>query len=299
MNHFAEMNTFVEVIEAGSLSAAAKRMGIAVSAVSRRISELETRLGVRLANRSTRGFSATPLGQTYYERCILLLAELKNTEALISRDVGALHGRSHFSIPQEFGMRFISPILFKFSKSHPNAVLDVDFNDRTADLVVEGLDFAIRIGQQDETNVSSINIGKISYSLAATPSFWKQHGKPIVPNDIKGLPILAYRAGMPSGKLYYESKNVKRNYVQLSPRILSNNGVYLIKAAVAGLGICLEPSFMLESAVHDNKLECVLTDYTWIQRDIYIVYPKGRPLPILAQRLIEQVLVALGESPTF
>ncbi|WP_163832782.1 LysR family transcriptional regulator [Spartinivicinus ruber] len=299
MNRFAEMTTFVEVVEAGSLSAAADQLGIAVSAVSRRIRELETRLGVRLANRSTRGLSTTPLGQAYYERCVQILAELENTEALITKNVNTLHGRSRFSIPQELGKQFMTPILFKFSQKHPDAVLDIDLSDRTVDLIAEGFDFAIRIGQQQDSNLNSIKIGKISYSIAASPSFWEQHGRPHSPETMAGLPLLAYRPAMSQGKLFYESQNAQSHYVQLKPRFLSNNGMCLIQAAVAGLGICLEPEFMLTTAVNAGQLEPVLTDYSWFKREIYAVYPKGRPLPILAQRLLDQIVLELGQSTAF
>ncbi|MCX4028487.1 LysR family transcriptional regulator [Endozoicomonas sp. SM1973] len=299
MNRFAEMTTFVEVVEAGSLSAAADQLGIAVSAVSRRIRELETRLGVRLANRSTRGLSTTPLGQAYYERCVQLLAELENTEALITKNVDTLHGRSRFSIPLELGKQFMMPILFKFAQKHPDAILDIDLSDRAVDLIAEGFDFAIRIGHQQDANLNSIRIGKMSYSVAASPSFWEQYGYPASPEDMTGLPVLAYRLAMPQGKLFYESQNAQNNYVQLKPRFLSNNGVCLIEAAIAGLGICLEPDFMLTTAVNAGQLEPVLTDYTWFKREIYAAYPKGRPLPILAQRLLDQIVLELGQSAVF
>jgi DNA-binding transcriptional LysR family regulator len=295
MNRFAEMATFVEVIEAGSLSAAASHLGIAVSAVSRRIRELETRLGVTLANRSTRGMSTTPLGQAYYERCVLLLSEVENTDALISKDATYLCGRTRFSIPQEFGNRFLSPILIAFSNNHPEVILDIDVSDRSVDMISEGFDFAVRIGREQSVKSNSIKIGEISYSIAASPSFWCSNGLPKAPQDLSGMPLLAYRAAMYHGKLFYDNDQ----YVQLKPRLLSNNGVCLIKAAVAGLGICFEPKFMLEEALNLGELESVFSDKVWLKRDVYAIYPKGKALPILAQRLLDKIVVSLEQHGIF
>ena len=299
MNRFAEMSTFVEVVQAGSLSAAASQLGIAVSAVSRRISELETRLGVRLANRSTRGFSTTPLGQTYYERCVHLLGEVENTDALISQDAMSLSGRARLSIPQEFGNKFVSPILIEFSQRHPEVVLDIDVSDKRVDLIADGFDFAIRIGNSQSDNANSIKIGELTYSLAASPSFWRTNGYPKEPQSLSGMSLLAYRSAMHHGKLFYASKHTQSDYIQLRPRFLSNNGMCLIKAAIAGLGICFEPKFMLEEAINAGQLEPVFVEHAWLKRQVYAVYPNGKALPILAQRLLDKIVVELKQQKHF
>ncbi|GLX77217.1 LysR family transcriptional regulator [Thalassotalea insulae] len=293
MNRFAEMKTFVNVIESGSLSAAADQLGVAVSAVSRRIKELEERLGVRLANRSTRGLSPTPLGQAYYERCVYILSELENADSLIGNNVDKLHGKTRFSIPQELGKEFVVPIVIEFAKSHPDSVLDIMLSDREVDLVTESYDFAIRIGAPQDTNLNTVKVGEISYSVAASPGFWEQYGHPETPMDLEGMPLLAYRAAMMQGKLFYEHQ-AQSHFVRLKPRILSNSGKCLIQAAIAGLGICLEPDFMLAPALQSGQLESVLSHCSWFRREVYVVSSKGRPMSILAQRLIDKITERLA-----
>ena len=152
MNQFEEMQNFIRVVESGSITKAAEQTGMVKSAVSRRLAELEKRLGVSLLTRTTRRQSLTDLGRSYYQRCLQIVDEIAELESSVKDEQCALSGKIKVAAPLSFGLSHLAPALYKFNEIHPDIHFDVDFNDRKVDIVEEGFDLAFRISQLKDSN---------------------------------------------------------------------------------------------------------------------------------------------------
>jgi DNA-binding transcriptional LysR family regulator len=287
MSRFTELETFVAVVETGSLSAAAQRLGIAVSAVSRRIGELETRLGIRLANRSTRGFAPTALGESYYARSVRLLADLAENDASVIGDCAAVTGVLRIAAPLSFGMRHLGAALNRFALERPALNLEIDFNDRQVDLVEEGFDLAIRIGKLEDSRLVAKRLFNVHHVVASSPAYWDQNGRPSKPADLSGFQALAYRRGNHPHHWRFQTPDGQHGEVQLQPRYTATNGDVLIEAAIAGLGVICQPTFITCQAIATGELEIVLPDVSWGEMAAYVVFPQGRPLPARARQFVD------------
>jgi DNA-binding transcriptional LysR family regulator len=173
MDRFEEMQTFVRVVETGSLSNAAERMDIVKSAVSRRLAELESRLGVQLLKRTTRRLHLTDSGKQFYQRCLHILADLDETEQLVSTEHNNLRGTIRVAAPLSFGLQHLSPLLDSFLKQHNELNLDLDLNDRIINLMDEGFDLGIRIGQLEDSSLKAKRLAPSKQILCASPEYLK------------------------------------------------------------------------------------------------------------------------------
>ncbi|MET1413169.1 LysR family transcriptional regulator [Roseibium sp. HPY-6] len=289
MNRFAEIEAFVAVVETGSFSAAAERQHVAISAVSRRVDELEARLGVKLTRRSTRGVKTTERGRAYYRHCLRLLSDLREADSAASGEEGPVRGLIRIACPPAFGLRYLSPLANDFAASNPEVQFDIEMSDRPVDLIEGGFDFAIRLGRSEDRTLTSEPLFAVHYVVAASPAFWDQYGRPSKPEDLAGLSALAYRVGPDPARWRFSRPNGQTVDVQLSPRIVANNGTVLVDAAIAGLGICLEPDFVCHDAIKAGALETVLKDHRTYGRDAEIVRPAVRPLSRRAEEFADTV----------
>ena len=278
MNRFAEIEAFVTVIETGSFSAASERKGVAVSAISRRVDELEARLNVKLTQRSKRGVKATDEGRLYYDRCIRLLSDLTEADNSVSTGDGPVSGLIRIACPPAFCLSYLAPLANEYAAQNPEVQFDIDMSDRAVDLIQEGFDFAIRIGHIDDPSLTTETLFPIQYVVAASPEFWNKHGRPETPEDLAKLPVLVYRIGPGRSFWSFTGPSGRTSEVQLSARIMANNGTLLVEAARAGLGVCLEPRFVCANAIRDGSLEAVLADYQASERVAELVRPSIRPL---------------------
>lgn len=278
MNRFAEIEAFVAVIETGSFSAAALRQGVAVSAVSRRVDEMEARLGVKLTRRSTRGVKATEEGRIYYNRGLRLLSDLTEADEEVSGAAGSSSGPIRIACPPAFGLRYLGPLANAFAASNPGVQFDIDMGDRAVDLIEEGFDFAIRLGHAEDPALTSEPLFPVQYVISASPDFWDAHGRPDKPEDLQGFPAVTYKIGHDPTRWRISGPDGRTVEVRLSPRFIANNGAVLIEAAKAGLGVCLEPKYACSDALRDGSLEAVLSDHRIFERMVELVRPSIRPL---------------------
>ncbi|MEM8795944.1 MAG: LysR family transcriptional regulator [Pseudomonadota bacterium] len=278
MNRLAEIEAFVAVVETGSFSAAAERQGIAVSALSRRIDELEARLGVQLTQRSTRGVRTSERGQIYYSHCLRILSDLHEADSEVAGEDGPIKGLIRIACPPAFGLRYLSPLANSFAKDNPEVQFDIEMSDRPVDLIEGGFDFAIRLGRSEDPTLAAEPLFSVHYVVAASPLFWDAHGRPGTPEDLTGFPALVYRVGLDPAQWRFTRPNGQAVDVRLSPRIVANNGTVLVDAAKEGLGVCLEPEFVCHDAIQDGTLETVLKDHRSYGRNAEIVRPAARPL---------------------
>lgn len=291
------MRTFVQLVDAGTATKAAEIRGLAISAISRRMKDLETRLGVQLLQRTTRRMHLTDEGQLYYDAAQRILGDLADIEAQVSQKNRELTGTLRLAAPVSFGTAHLSPAICAFMHEHPNLVVRMDLNDRHVDLVEEGFDLAIRIGKLKDSNMMARKIAGFHHLVCAAPSFFDTHGVPQHPSDLRDLPGLCY-GNLPNPPLWsYRDPMGETGSVLLKRRFEATNGDALRDAAIAGLGVLCEPSFIVHRAVADGLLRSVLTEYQWYDMAIYAVYPATQHVPMRVRALIDFLAGRFGDAP--
>jgi len=278
MDRFEELRTFVGVVEAGGITGAAERLGIAKSAVSRRLADLEERLSVQLFRRTTRRMNLTDTGRSFYERSLRILADLDEAELAVSQEHGTLRGRLRVAVPLSFGLEHLGPAIDAFMGAHPQIAFDLDLNDRQVDLIAEGFDLAVRIADLQDSSLIARRLAPVRHIVCASPAYLDAHRAPQHPNELEHHACLVYSNAPAPGLWEYEDPTGRRGHVQVRARLQANNGECLRKAAEDGHGIAMEPSFILYQAIQSGSLIPLLTDYTWPTYFAYAVYPRTRHL---------------------
>lgn len=296
MSQIEEMRNFVRVVEAGSISKAADQLGVAKSGVSRRLVELETRLGVRLLNRTTRRSSLTEAGQAYYQGAVKLLADVSELDAATADSGALLRGTLRLAVPLSFGLGHLAPAIDEFLKAHPELMVNIDFSDRQIDLVGQGVDLAIRIADLRNSSLQARRICPVRILLCASPDYLEQYGVPRVPDDLKSHRVLHYDLGG-GPVLRLQDGQGGEHAVQIRPAMVTNNGDFLRDMAMAGHGIILTPSFIAWQAVAAGDLVSIMPEYCPPQRSAYAVYPQTRYLSRRARVFIDFLAERFGENP--
>lgn len=278
MDRLESMETFIRVVEAGSISGAADRMDIAKSAVSRRIAELEERLGVQLFRRTTRRLNLTDTGRSFYERCVAIAADVEEAERAVSEAHGTLRGQLRVAVPMSFGLRHLRPAILAFARTNPEVTFDLDFNDRHVDLLAEGVDVAIRIAELSDSTLIARRLAPVASVVCASPDYLAQHGEPGTPADLVGHPCLVYGNAPDPQNWRYRGPDGAEGAVKVPVRLRANNGDFLAAAAIGGLGIARQPTFIVHEAIEQGQLVPLLTGYRWPTVYAYAVYPHTRHL---------------------
>jgi DNA-binding transcriptional LysR family regulator len=289
MDRFAGIGAFVAVVEAGSFVRAADRLRASTSTLSRLISELELHLGARLLNRTTRKLSLTESGQAFYERAVQLLADLEEAEALAGSSATAPRGLLRITCSHAMAVQRIAAAVAGFAAQYPELRFEVSVSDRIVDLVEEGFDLAIRIGQAGSDQLVARKLGVVRMLVCAAPKYLKAHGTPRTPGDLARHRVLTY-AYSPNPRVWRLLDVQGRVHeVRVAGPLHANSGDLSIAAAVAGLGIVFEPDFMLQPALEAGRLVRVLPAYQSSPGDIWAVYPGRRHLSAKVRLFVEHV----------
>ncbi|WP_298913752.1 LysR family transcriptional regulator [uncultured Algimonas sp.] len=293
MDRFTEAEMFVQTVEAGSITGAAKALSVDKSAVSRRLKALEARLGTTLMNRSTRTLSLTEAGRTYHTRAQELLRAWREMEDDASGADCALAGPIRIAAPLSFGLSQLGPVLIDFQLDHADIQLDVDFSDRKVDLVAEGFDLAVRIGRLDDSALIARKLGDVRIICAASPDWLAAHGPVRSIDELNGAPGLLY--GLRQGQGWaYRMPDGATGMLQLDPVMRAGNGDFLRDAAIRGLGVVVEPDFILCDAVRSGQLVVLLPDHVFEAPSVYAVWPPTRHLPRRVRALVERLSDRFG-----
>lgn len=296
MSDVDQMRTFIRVVDAGGISAAADQLDIAKSAVSRRLMELEKRLGVRLLNRTTRRMSLTDSGHSFYARTVQILEDIIEAEEAVSATDLAVSGRLRIAVPLSFGLSHVGPAVNEFLDRHPGVEFDIDFNDRQVDLVQEGFDMAVRIGDVAETSLVARRIATIRNVVCASPAYWKGRGMPKTPEDLKRHSGMRY-TNLAQGFYSYRGPDGRPGSIALPARLRASNGDFLRDAAIAGHGVFIGPMFIVHEAIAAGQLETALHEFDWPPSEANAVYPANRHLSRRARLFIEWLTRQISESP--
>ena len=291
------MKMLVSVVEAGSISAAAERLNLAKSAVSRRLSELEARLGVSLIHRTTRRLNLTDSGRAYYARCVAILADVEEAESALSQAHSALKGTLKVALPLSFGLLHLSPLIQAFMTEHPDVRFEIDFNDRQIDLMQEGFDLAIRVATLEDSSLIARRLAPIRHVVCASPGYLAHHGTPHAAADLARHLCLAYSNARDPGLWSYRGPGGESGQVRVPVRLAASSGEFLMLAALAGEGLVLLPSFYVHETLRTGQLLPLLTDHVWPELAAYAVYPPTRHLSNRARAFIDFLADRLAGEP--
>ncbi|WP_373019148.1 LysR family transcriptional regulator [Thiomicrorhabdus sp.] len=295
MGQLEEMRIFIRVVEAGGIGKAAEQLNLAKSAVSRRLSDLESRLACKLIQRTTRTSSLTEAGQLYYERALKVLESIEEMNSSIRNDEQQLRGTLRVAVPLSFGLAHLTGVFDQFAKQHPELTLQIDLSDREVDMVEEGFDLAFRIGQLKDALIQARKLVPIRLILCASPDYLQEYGTPEVPEDLKEHKVLHY-TGDKTGVWHLTDSEGYSHPVQASGQIYANNGDFLRKMAVSGHGIILSPTFIAWESLQKGELVQVLKEYNLPLIHAYAVYPQNRYLSNKARVFIDFLVEYFGDK---
>ncbi len=297
MDRFADMRMFVAVVDAGSISGAAERLEVAKSAVSRRLTDLEARLGAELLHRATRRLGLTDSGRAFFERAQRILADLEEAEQAVSQAHGAIRGRLKVALPLSFGLLHLAGLINEFLGLHPEVEFDLDFNDRQIDLMQEGFDLAIRIARLPDSSLIARKLAPIRHALCASPDYLARHGTPARADDLASHAGLVYSNLANPGLWSYVRPDGQPGSVQVPVKLRANNGDFLCRAAIAGQGVILHPTFYLSDAIRTGELVPLLTDHAWPELNAYALYPPTRHLSRRVRAFVDFLAEKLAGEP--
>jgi DNA-binding transcriptional LysR family regulator len=297
VDQFAALKSFVAVAETQSFSAAARRLKIDKSAVSRQVGDLESELGARLLNRTTRSLSLTHAGQSYFERAARILAELEDANRAVGQMRASPRGKLRIAAPMSFGFLHLMPALTDFLARYPDVVVDLTMNDHFADLVGEGFDVAVRITTLASASLIFRTLAPARRVICASPEYLSVHGEPGSPDDLKSHICLFY-SNLPSARDWrFVTADGAPWHVTVRGRLSANNGDALRIAALHGHGLAYLPTFIVGPDLHSGRLLTVLDDFVTQDLSISAVYPHSRQLSPTVQAFVDFLADRFSPEP--
>lgn len=295
MDRLAAMQTFVRVAESGSFTAVADQLNVARSAVTRQIAALEAHLGVKLIARSTRRLSLTSAGAMYIEQCRDILDRIDEAEGNLAGERQTLRGEIRASVPMTFGLRHLTPLILEFSQSHPEIRIDLDFNDRRVNLIEEGMDFALRITERLPETTVARRLAACRFVVLAAPAYLQHHGEPGHPDELAQHACLAY--SLASRSSWHFIVDGVRHSVDIRGPITANNGNALLDAALQGMGIAYQPTFIAADAIRQGRLVPILKRFRTPVLEMHAVFPGTRFVPQRVRAFVDFLASRLGPEP--
>jgi DNA-binding transcriptional LysR family regulator len=275
MSRFEELEAFVAVVNFKGFGNAAEKLGIAKSMVSRRVSDLERRLGVQLLQRTTRRQSLTDAGRDFYQRATQLLCDLEDAEQSVVRGQTSISGRIRLALPLGFGVSQLAQPIGDFLARHPQIRIEVDLNDRQLDLIEENIDLAIRVGELQDSNLVARKLADVHFATCASPEYLRVHGTPRHPAELVEHEVLVY-SNVSVGRQWSYQNDGKQVSPRMKYRLSANNGEFLAAIASRGQAIVSGPVALLRRYIDSGALVPVLTEFVRPEVGMYAVYPPGR-----------------------
>jgi DNA-binding transcriptional LysR family regulator len=289
-----EILVFARVVQGGSFTAAARDLQMPKSTVSRKVTDLEERLGVRLLQRTTRTLGLTDEGRTYYDFCARIISEVDEAERAVGSLSGVPRGLLRVTTPLNFG--FLGPVLADFVRKHPEVTLDVVSTDRRVGLVEEGFDVAIRAGTLADSTLIARPLATLRRIVVAAPAYLKKRGRPREPADLAAHDSLVFGAGE-SPTTWRLEKGSTAVDVVVKPRLVINDFDALFETALAGVGVAMLPVFRCLAAVREGRLEHLLKDWCSPSATIHVVYPSTRLLSPKVKAFVDHLLEKFTPPP--
>ena len=291
-----EMAVFAKVVAAGSLSAAARELGSSPAVVSRRLAALESRLGVRLVNRTTRTLNLTVEGSRYYEACTRVLADIQEADAEVAAGRVEPRGALKVALPASFGHQHVAPLVPKFAERYPKVELALSLSDRNVNVMDEGFDVAVCIADLRDSSLAARRLAPNRRVVCASPAYLAAHGTPRTPEDLAKHNCLVVSDFTANWE--YKTRDRRSTSVRVQGRYACDNWEVLRQWALAGLGIALKSTWDVYRQLEDGSLVVLLPEYTFHSDvAIYAVYPHRRFLPAKTRVFIEFLAESFGPDP--
>jgi len=291
-----EMAIFAKVVAAGSLSAAARELGTSPALVSRRLAALESRLGVRLVNRTTRTLNLTVEGSRYYEACTRVLADIQEADAEVAAGRVEPRGALKVALPASFGHQHVAPLVPKFAERYPKVELALSLSDRSVNVMDEGFDVAVCIADLRDSSLAARRLAPNRRVVCASPAYLAAHGTPRTPEDLAKHNCLVVSDFTANWE--YKTRDGRSTSVRVQGRYACDNWEVLRQWALAGLGIALKSTWDVYRQLEDGTLVAILPDYVFHSDvAIYAVYPHRRFLPAKTRVFIDFLAESFGPDP--
>jgi len=291
MDRLSAMTTFARVVEAGSLSAAARALNTSLASVSRQLAALEHALGARLMNRTTRRIALTEGGRTYYERCKRVLADIEEAESALSQHQATPSGRLVVSAPVLFGEIYLAPVVSGFLARNPKVGIDLSLTDRFVSVVEESVDVALRVGALADSSLVARRLGSFRRVVVASPAYLTSRAAPRRPEDVAGHDCLSFSMLVDPVRWHFMADG-KEIAVPIAPRLRSDSQLVLRQAAIDGVGLLLAPSWFVREPVADGRLRVVLDAFETPAVPIHAVYPHARLLSAKVRAFVDHLAAA-------
>ncbi|SLN34629.1 LysR family transcriptional regulator [Oceanibacterium hippocampi] len=296
MDKLANMAVFAAVVEEKGFSAAARRLGMSKSAVSKQVSRLEDSLGARLLNRTTRSLSLTEIGEVFYGHCARMLEAASDAEAAVSALHGEPRGHLRVALPMTFGIREVAPAVAEFLKRHPAVTIEMELNDRFVDVVADGFDLAVRVAALPDSSLIARRLAPMRSVICASPGYLAEHGTPATIDDLAGLNCLHY-SNAPA-RQWAVVENGRERKVEIRGNLIANNGEALMEAATAGLGITIAPTFIVAEALRRGDLVTILDQcHRSDEASVFALYPHRRHLSPKVRAFIDFLADRFAPTP--
>src|SRR5262245_42580545 len=278
MNHLLAMKVLVDVADAGSLSAASRRIGMPLATVSRRIAELEGHLGVRLFNRTSRRLELTEAGRGYLPAARRILEDVAEAERAVKGEYATPRGDLIISAPLVFGRLHVLPVVVTFLAAFPEVDVRLVLNDRNVGLIDDHVDLAVRIGELPDSSLVATRVGTISRVVCGSPDYFARRGRPSSLDDLAGHDCVTFESLMPQASWSF-ARGKWEVGAQIRPRLAVNTAEAAIDAALAGVGLTRVLAYQAAAALADGRLETVLREFQPPPAPVNLVHPGGRLLP--------------------
>jgi DNA-binding transcriptional LysR family regulator len=275
MQDLNEMAIFAVVVGSGSFTKAADKLKLPKSTVSRKVSQLEKRVGVRLINRTTRNLKPTETGKLYYQNCVKMLEQAEEADRVVNNMQAEPSGRLRIGTPLSFGTPFFVSTIKDFLQAHPKIDIEIISDNKSLDMLEAELDISFRVGPLTDSSLVTRNLGTARLSLCASPEFIKKNGKPKSLDDLKRFTCIEH----PDAPWVFRGKNGQEECADMKHRLMANDMELIRKATLDGFGISAIPQILIADDVRAGKLELLLPGTPFMERTFYLVYPSRREPP--------------------
>jgi DNA-binding transcriptional LysR family regulator len=299
MDRMASMATFTKVVGAGSFSAAAREMQVSQALVTKQIQELESWLGARLLNRTTRRLSLTEVGTAFHERAARIIEAVEEAKCAAGALQTVPRGRLRINAPVSFGLLHLAPAVSDFLSRFPDVSVELLVNDRVVDLLEGEFDVGVRIGRLRDSSLIARKIAPIRLAVCASPDYLARHGVPETPDDLANHNCLEYTYFESRGEWRLLDPDGKEIVVPVSGRYLANNADVLRTTAIAGGGVILCPTFIVGDDLRTGRLVRLLADHPPPEQGLHALYPPGRHLSAKVRSFVDFLVARFGGEPAW
>ncbi len=300
LDRLTGLRVYSRVAALGSLSAAARSLGISQTMATRHVTALEERLGVKLLHRTTRRLTLTEAGRSFLESAERIVADVEEAESAISAERVGVGGTLRLNAPLSFGIREIAPLLTDFSRLYPALTVDLGLSDRFVDLVEEGWDMAVRIGQPGDASMVARKLAPCHIVVCGSPNYLAQRGTPRKVAELAGHNCLGYTLSRSVGPDKWAFGHDESVTVNVSGNLRANNGDALLAAALAGQGLIYQPTFLVGSALRAGLLIGLELDHPTVELPgIFAVYPANRRPAAKIRAAIDFLVGRFGRHPAW